>query len=146
MAFSRILIGLALLVLLGAWANYSCPYPDLAEILANPKKFAGQRVAIFIEARIVEQTEDGFILMQRGKRLRVHCEVKEAPVGEYVAVAGIFDPPDHLRADGLRLARDRRWKMSISVVPLLLLIILLPLALRFDHQTRTFTLRTSTYA
>lgn len=141
MSLVRILSGLALLLLLCAWANYSCPYPDLGEILGNPQQFAGQRVAIFIEARFMEQTEDGFILAQRGHRLRVLANVKKVPLGEFVAVQGVFQPPDHLQAEAIHLAQGRRWKIAVSVIPVLLLVILLPMALRIDHRNGTLTLR-----
>jgi hypothetical protein len=141
MSLFRILPGLALLFLLCAWANYSCPYPDLAEMLGNPQKFAGQQVAVFIEARIVERTADGFILAQRGHRLRVLADVKEAARGEFVAVQGVFQPPDRLQAEAIRLAQGRRWKIAVSVIPVLLLAVLLPMALRFDRRNGTLALR-----
>jgi hypothetical protein len=141
MAVYRILIGLVLLVLLCAWANYSCPYPELAEILSNPQKFAAQRVAVFIEAKIVERTADGFILAQRGHHLRVLTDIKDAPLGEFVAVEGMFQPPDFLQAEAIHLAQGRRWKMAVSVIPVLLLAVLLPMALRFDRRNGTLRLR-----
>jgi hypothetical protein len=144
MAVYRIFIGLVLLVLLCAWANYSCPYPNLAEIIGNPQKFAGQRVAVFIEAKIVERTEDGFILAQRGHRLRVLTNIKEAPLGEFVALEGVFQPPDRLQAEAIRLAQGRRWKMSVSVIPILLLAVLLPMALRLDRRNGTLKLHSDT--
>ena len=142
MAVYRIIIGLLLLVLLCVWANYSCPYPELAEILNKPQKFAGQRVAVFIEAKIIERTADGFILAQRGHRLRVVTHVKEAeaPLGEFVAVEGVFQPPDLLQAEAIHLAQGRRWKMAVSVIPVLLLAVLLPMALRFDRRNGKLTL------
>lgn len=141
MAVYRILVGLVLLVLLGAGANYSCPYPDLAEILSHPQKFAGQRVAVFIEAKIVERTADGFILAQRGNRLRVQTTIKAAAPGEFVAVAGVFQPPARLQAEAVHLAQGRRWKMAVSAIPVLLLVVLLPMALRFDRRSKTLTWR-----
>ncbi len=141
MSGHRIIIGLALLAALGAWANYSCPYPDLAEMLAGPQKFAGQRVAVFVESKIAERTEEGFVLAQRGHRLRVQADVKEAPVGEFVAVQGVFQPPDYLQAEAVHLAQGRRWKMAVSVIPVLLLAVLLPMALRYDRHNRVLTLR-----
>lgn len=140
MKIHRLLSGLTVLALLGGWAQYSCPYPALAEILAKPEKYAGTRVAVFIEARVTEQTADGFILTQRGQRLRVHTAIKNAPLNEFVAVAGNFQPPNHLHADTVHLASRRRTKMLVSVIPVLLLVVLVPMALRFDRQTRTFTL------
>lgn len=136
----RLLVGVFLLALLGGWAQYSCPYPALAEILANPEKYAGTRVAVFIEARVTALTADGFILAQRGQLLRVHTAIKNAPLNEFVAVAGNFQPPNHLHADTVHLASGRRAKMAVSVIPVLLLVVLVPMALRFDRQTRTFTL------
>jgi len=141
MKISYIITGLILLLLLCFYAHDSSPYPDLAEILAQPENYAGKRVAIFIEARIMELTTDGFILTQRGQRLRVHTAIKNAPVDEFVAVTGIFQPPNHLHAGMVHLAPARRWKIAVSVIPVLLLAFLLPMALRFDRQTRNFTLR-----
>jgi hypothetical protein len=134
-------MGFILLALLGFYAYYSRPYPDLAKILAQPERYAGNRVAVFIEARVEEQTPEGFVLIQRGQCLQVHAEIKNAPLNEFVAVAGIFQPPNHLYADSVHLAQNRRWKMAVSVIPVLALIFLLPMALRFDRQTRTFILR-----
>ena len=141
MSLFKILPGLALLLLLCVWADYSCPYPELAEILGEPQKFAGQQVAIFIEARVVDRTEDGFILAQRGQHLRVRTNVKEAPLGEFVAVQGVFQPPNYLQARAIHLAQGRRWKIAVSVIPVLLLAVLLPMALRFDRRNGTLALR-----
>jgi len=141
MSITRIITGLIALSLICAWAHYTCPYPELAQIVANPTKYSGQRVAVFIEARITAQTADGFILNQRGTPLQVHADMKNVPLNEFVAVAGIFQPPNSLYADTVHLAQGRRWKMAVSVIPVLALIFLLPLALNFDRQTRTFTLR-----
>jgi hypothetical protein len=146
MKLSNIVVGLLLLASLCARAHYSRPYPDLAEMLAHPEQYAGKRVALFIETRVAEQTEDGFILTQRGHRLRVHTSIKDVPPNEFVAVAGIFQPPDRLHADSVRHAKGRRWKIAVSVIPVLLLVFLLPLALRFDRQTRTFILRPKPHA
>jgi len=141
MNITRIITGLIALTLICAWAHYSCPYPELAQILANPEPYAGRRVAAFIEARVTAHTADGFMLDQRGAQLQIHAEIKNAPLDEFVAVAGIFQPPNHLHADTVHLAQGRRWKMAVSVIPVLALVFLLPRALRFDRQTRTFTLR-----
>ncbi len=141
MNIKRLITGLIALTLICAWARYSCPYPELAEIVANPAKYSGQRVAVFIEARVTAQTAEGFILNQRGTPLQVHTAIKNAPLNEFVAVAGIFQPPNSLHADAVHLAQGRRWKMAVSVLPVLALVVLLPLALNFDRQTRSFILR-----
>jgi len=141
MNITRIITGLIALTLICAWAQYSCPYPELAQMLKNPEQFAGRRVAVFIEARVTAQTADGFMLDQRGAQLQVHAAVENAPLEEFVAVAGIFQSPNHLHADTVHLAPGRRWKMAVSVIPVLALAFLLPRALNFDRQTRTFTLR-----
>lgn len=146
MSLSRINLGLVLLVSLCAWAHLSCPYPDLEEIFAHPQTYAGKRVAVFIEARVVELTAYGFVLNQRGSRLHVHTSEKNAPLNGFAAVAGIFQPPHHLQADTVHLAAGRRWKMAVSVIPVLLLVFLLPRALRYDRPTRTLILRVSPHA
>jgi hypothetical protein len=146
MALSKILIGLILLLALCAWAEYSCPYPDLAEILANPEKFSGRRVAVFIEAKVAEHTKSGFILDQHGRRLRVHTTIKDSPIGEFVAVAGVFQPPADLQADTIHLGRARRWKIAVSIIPVLVLAVFLPRAIRFDRSYRTLTLRAAPHA
>jgi hypothetical protein len=113
----------------------------LAQILNHPEHYAGKRVAAFIEARVTAHTAEGFMLDQRGAPLQVHTVVKNAPLDEFVAVAGIFQPPNHLHADTVHLAQGRRWKMAVSVIPVLALVFLLPRALNFNRQTRSFTLR-----
>lgn len=141
MNIKRLITGSIALTLICFWAHHSCPYPELAQIIANPEKYSGQRVAAFIEAKITAPTADGFILTQRGTRLQVHTDIRNAPLNEFVAVAGIFQPPNSLHADTVHLAPGRRWKMAVSVLPVLALLFLLPLALHFDRQNRVFTLR-----
>jgi hypothetical protein len=141
MKISRIIIGLILLFALCAGAQFTRPYPELADILAQPEKYAGKRVAIFIEAQITKQTEEGFILTQRGDQVAVHSNIKDAPINEFVTVAGIFQPPNHIHADTVHLAKGRRWKIAVSIIPVLALTFLLPMALSFDRRTRTFILR-----
>lgn len=141
MNIKRLITGLIALTLICAWARYSCPYPELAEIVAHPEKYSGQRVAVFIEARVTAHTAEGFMLNQRGTPLQVYTAIKNAPLNEFVAVAGIFQPPNLLYADTVHLAQGRRWKMAVSVLPVLALVVLLPLALNVDRQTRSFIMR-----
>jgi len=141
MAVTRIIVGIIAITLLCAWAHYSCPYPDLSEVFADPQKYANKKIAVFIEAKVKELTPDGFILEQCGQRLWVHTSNKNTPLNEFVAVSGTFQPPAHLYAEAVRVAEGRRWKMAVSVIPVVTLVILLPLALRFDRRTRALNLR-----
>jgi hypothetical protein len=76
--------------------------------------------------------------------LRVLTNLKEVPLGEFVAVQGVFRPPDYLQAEAIHLAQGRRWKMAVSAVPVLLLAVLLPMALRFNRRNGTLALRVDT--
>jgi len=143
---ARAIIGIVLLVVLGAWAHYSNPYPTLPEILENPQKFHGHRVGGFNEATVAKKTDQGFVLVSQGKELYVATDAQIADTGTYVSVAGTFRAPNRLAAEAVYFARGRRVKVLVSVLALVILLMFAPLALQVDKKHRALRLRETHHA
>jgi len=112
--------GLGLLAI-GYAAEKTRPYPTMAEILARPDRYHGKLVPLIGECRVEVMLPDGFVIRQMGARMRARTSAPDAHPGDDVVVEGTFRAPDSLEVTRLRIAAGRRWKMAISVVPVMVI-------------------------
>lgn len=139
MAYGRIAIGLLLLTAMGYWAHRTYPLPSAEQLASDPERFEGE-LGFF--GTLVEFTDDGIILAKRGQRFRATVQIDpRPPIGTTVSIHGEFHAPDHFTADQWHIHRGRRFKVVISVLPLLLVLPFVLRAIGFDRDRKAFTLR-----
>jgi hypothetical protein len=138
--------GVACLLAMSIAAERGRPYPDLFEILSVPQQYEGRRVAVFVECRIAQITPDGFFLQQGAVRVLAKTSERDLRVGDFVSVEGIFRAPNLIEVTRMRIAYGRRWKMLVSIAPVIIVAALLRRNLEFDRRAWMFSLKKRPHA
>jgi len=120
--FALILLLLAFLIALSFYSTNIHPWIHLNQCLENPSKYDGQQVTIYREPRIGEIYPDGFQLLQeRGPSIRVYADTAGLRPGEYIGLTATFHKEGYLHVVKLLISKKRRYKIWLSVLPVLLI-------------------------
>ena len=114
------------IAVLGWWSWYSDPDPSLPEIMASPASYEGQEIKIGDEPVLESADADSFMVRSRGYRFRVTGTVSQDDVGRFIYVRGVFQRRESAAEEDGRVdpaeyyvARDRRTKIWLSVIPVI---------------------------
>jgi hypothetical protein len=140
------LSGGLLLLALGLVAERTRPYPNLTEILSAPQKIDGLPIALIVECRVAEITHDGFILKQMDKQIFARGPERNFQIGDDIAVEGIFLTPDTLEVTRLHVSLNRRLKIAVSILPVLVVGFLLWRNVGLDRKRGWLYLKKSFHA
>jgi hypothetical protein len=98
------------------------PWISVTDCLKNPDKYNGVVVTNYFEPTIGKIYADGFNLLQKhNPSIRVDADTTGLIKGEYVGLKAIFHKAGYLKAVDLVVARKRREKIWISVIPTILI-------------------------
>ncbi len=125
---------LALLVVLIWYGKAYNPAITLAKCMADPQKYDGTTINIGTEIIVREVLSDGFIVEQMGIRVPVKGEVTGVKGGQYVALSAVFHAPGWLELKQLYIAKGRRGKIVVSLLPLGIVVLVLVRRYRFDFR------------
>jgi hypothetical protein len=118
------------------------PWIGLNDCLQNPQKYDGQLVTSYNEPMIGEIYSDGFQLIQKQvPSIRVYSDTTDLSTGEYVGIRAVFHREGYLVATNLKVARNRRSKIWLSVIPVLIICSFLMYYYRFNMKTFQIELR-----
>jgi hypothetical protein len=121
-----ILLLLLGLFLLSYFSVHDHPWISVADCLENPEKYDGAIITSYHEPQIGEIYVDGFVLLQKhNPSIRVYANTTGLTKNEYVGLKAVFHKTGYLKAVDLIVARKRREKIWISVIPTLLVGVLL---------------------
>jgi len=124
-----------LITLLSFYGAHFHPWIELNQCLENPEEHNGQIVTHFREPTIGNIYSDGFQLLQHhGPSIRVYSDTTGLVTGEYIGLKGIFHKKGYIEAISLHVAKNRRYKIWLSVLPVLLIVGLLIKYYRFDFK------------
>jgi len=128
-----ITIGLfAVLTALVTYGYLHNPVGQLSKCLADPLRYDGQQIFVDIEAKVVELLPNGFIIKELGQMIRVSGNTQTASPGDFVRLRAIFHKERYLEIIELHVAKRRRAKIFISIVPVFLILWLLFRTFRID--------------
>jgi hypothetical protein len=98
------------------------PWISVADCLENPDKYDGAEVTNYHEPLIGEIYADGFDLLQKhNPSIHVYSDTAELIEGEYIGLKAIFHKEGYLKVVDLVVARKRREKIWISILPVILI-------------------------
>jgi hypothetical protein len=117
------------------------PAVTLQMCLNNPEKYDGTLIEVGDEARIVDISDAWFTIEQMGKIVRVVGSHKELRPHEYISLQGIFHREGWIGLTKVYVAVMRRYKILISIVPVIIILILFIRSFRFDGRRCHFTER-----
>ena len=109
--------------------------------LNDPLRYEGQEIGVGTEATVVEILPDGFLLREMGQTIRVEGDPQNASPGDLVRLRAVFHRQGYLELRHLYVAKGRRLKIALSIVPALLVLFLVLRAYRFDWKRMLFTER-----
>ena len=98
------------------------PWISVADCLEDPEKYDGAVVTSYHEPIIGEINADGFNLLQKhNPSIRVYADTTGLIKGEYVGLKAVFRKEGYLKKVELIVARKRREKIWISILPTILI-------------------------
>jgi hypothetical protein len=125
---SVILAGLCL------YGSIHRPWLSLDTCLAHPEKYDGSLVTYMSEPSIDEITPDGFILRFHGGRIPVYSDTTGLRINEYVGILATFHKEGFLTAEKIVIAKNRRYKILLSLIPALMIVILFINQFKFSFR------------
>jgi len=137
-----ILIILGTLAALCKWGASNSPWLLLGEAMEEPVRFDGKTVNQFLYPRIEEIYRDGFLLTERGGRsMRVFCDTTGLIQDKWVGLEAVYHKEGYLIARHVKIAKNRGYKIYLSLLTVIFIAILGIRSFRFDWQTGTIHLR-----
>lgn len=107
---------------LSYYSSHFNPWLTLDECIQNPDQNDGCMVNSFREPMICQLFNDGFILRQsHGPSIRILCDTTNLTVGEYIGLKGIFHKEGYIEATAIQIAENRRYKIWLSTLPVLVI-------------------------
>lgn len=138
----RIAVIVIVMIGLSLYGRFHNPWLGLEECLKDPQRYDGRIVNEFREPRIQSIVAGGFILAQRdGPSIRVVGSMTGLKIGEYVGLNAVFHKEGYLEAVAFRMARNRREKMALSLIPAVLVLVLLAVDFRIQRHPPAITRR-----
>jgi hypothetical protein len=123
-------------------------HPDttLRGILSDPSAFDGREVDLVSEGVVASVSAQGFVLSELGREIAVRAPVDPEDVGRYVHVRGTFHAerpgaPAWIEPAALHVHKGRRWKIWLSLAPLVWVAWLLASSFRLDRARLALELR-----
>ena len=139
-----ILILFLILILLCIYTGRNHPWITIEECLQNPEKYNDKLITEYWEPQIGKIYADGFRLIQRhAPSIRVYCDTTGLKTGEFVGLKAYFKKEGYLRAEQAFVATNRRYKIWLSVIPVILVLFLFFYNYTFNPRKFQFELRTN---
>lgn len=137
-----IVILLLIISLLCIYTGWTHPWLNIKECLQNPKRYDGDLITEYWEAQIGEIYSDGFQLIQRhSPSIRVYCDTSGLKTGEYVGLRAHFNKEGYLTTKKVFVATNRRYKIWLSVIPVLIIFFLFIDHFRFNLKKFQFQMK-----
>jgi len=140
----RICICLSILVGLIVYGKAANRTVTLQMCLHNPEKYDGFTIDVGGEAQVVQVTEDWFTIRQMGRVVKVVGSHADIRPDEYVICQGVFHREGWLELIKVYVAVQRRYKILVSILPVMIVALLLLKDYGFDcsrfqfYQRRTW--------
>lgn len=138
----QIIFFLALLLLLSWYgANYN-PWTTLGDAVASPDEYDGRLINLFIYPKITALYEDGFQIRQvDGLSMKVYGDTTGLKTGEYVGLQAVFHREGYLTATQASIAKNRKYKVFLSLFPVAFVLLLFLKFYRFDFRKFQFEVK-----
>ena len=121
------------------WFGFqNAPSITLQMCLDNPTYYDGYEIGVGNEATIAQLLPEGFLVRQMSNTIRVSGGPQNASVGDFVQLRAIFHKEGYLELVKMHVAKQRRAKIFISVVPTLLILFIFFRRFKFNWRQMFF--------
>jgi hypothetical protein len=132
MRFARVAVWLLVLIALIWYGATHNPTVTLAMCLARPDRYDGRRIEVANETIVQDIFADGFTIRYLGHIVTVKGDTTGVKKGEFLSLVIVFHKEGWLELEKFHIAIYRRWKIWVSVLPVILFAILFFRQYRFD--------------
>jgi len=134
---------LFLLILLAWYSNRRNRYPTFADCLREPGRYAGEEISIYMEPRVIEVTGGHILISQPDGPVEVRipegfdgvfpegAKLSDLEPGDSLEAVAVFRLPGYLELKAVRGAPLRRWKILLSILPVILVGLILLRTIRW---------------
>ena len=131
-----------MIILLSFYGARHHPWIHIKDCLQDPVQYDGKLVTDFSEPMIGEIHADGFTLLQKQiPPVRIYSDTTDLIQDEYVSLQGIFHKEGYVTATVVGIAKNRKEKIWISVLPVFFVAILFVRYYRFNVRKCQIELR-----
>ncbi len=126
------ILGISLLLLFLAWYSHrQNHFLSLAECLEDPVKYDGTEVSHFLEPRVIAIGESRLLISQPGGPLEIRipegfdgvfpegAKISDLEPGDSLEAVTVFRRPGYLELTAIRGAPLRKFKIALSIIPVL---------------------------
>ncbi|NLP12386.1 hypothetical protein GX408_18445 [bacterium] len=117
--FFRIALYLTLMTGLIWYGRQYNPFLTLAMCLAEPEKYHGARIEVANETIVQQVFGDCFTVCYLGRTVTVIGDTTGVRPNEFISMIAVFDRSGYLHLEAKHIALHRRWKIWVSVLPVL---------------------------
>ncbi|NIA30166.1 MAG: hypothetical protein GWP06_09675 [Actinobacteria bacterium] len=139
----QVLVLALVLLALSLYGKYFDPTITLQMCLQNPQKYDGALIEIGTETTVREILADGFTIEQMGKVVKVVGKTDNIFPNEFVSLQVVFHKGPWLELKKSHIAKYRRVKIAVSVIPVLFVFVLFFREYKFRFRKFKFVERRS---
>jgi hypothetical protein len=140
----RIFFYAAALAALIWYGRANNPNLTLAMCLADPEKYHGRRIEVANETVVQQVYSDSFTVRYLDRSVTVIGDARDVRSGDFLSLIAVFDRSGRLLLEKKHIALYRRWKIWVSIPPVLLFIWLF--IRRYSFEWRTWQWREADHA
>ncbi len=133
--FFRIILYLTLMAGMIWYGRHYNPFLTLAMCLAEPEKYHGACIEVANETIVQQVFSDRFTVRYLDRTVTVIGDTTGVRPNEFISMIALFDRSGSLRLEEKHIALHRRWKIWVSVLPVILFLALFLRRYRFDLST-----------
>ncbi len=134
MSYWRIGLGGGALLILCIYAACTPPVFTIAEVHQTPEKFVGEKVEFYVETIVDSVGENGFRIRQNDEIMWVQGKLSQSFVSDFISLDGVFQADSTLQLGSFRIAKNRRLKITVSIIGAAAAVLFLVGALRLGKN------------
>ncbi len=142
---SKLIITMVLTIMLFIICHYYHNHNSWLSVdtcLENPEKYHSSTVNSFREPVIKAIHADGFILKQKNRKaVKVYADTTDLIPNKYIGLIATFHKDGYLTAQTIKVSENRRYKILLSIIPILLVFFLFTRVFRWDWKTLVWRTR-----
>ena len=101
--------------------------------------YDGRTIAIGTEITVQEILQDGFTIKQFGHIIKVKGQAENIAPDDFITLSAVFHKQGWLELKSYHIAKNRRFKIFVSIFPALLVLVIFFKSFRFDFKRFVFT-------
>jgi len=139
---SRITLYVLVLAGLLIYGKIGNPAVTLDMCFKDPARYDGKTLSLGAAITVKEILGDGFSIHQFGRVVNVKGNASGLTPGDYISIIAVFHKDGWLELVDYHVAKERRYKILISLLPMIMVLCFLCKSFTFDRNSYSLRERT----